>query len=43
VGDRVAAGFEHSDSHAFVIAGGVMLLLLALSFLPNLIRTVRGT
>ena len=42
VGDRVAAGIEHSDSHAFMVAGAVMLLLLALSFLPNLIRTFRA-
>jgi len=42
VGDRVAAGFARGDSHAFVVAGAVMLALLALSFLPNLIRRVRG-
>ena len=42
VGDRVAAGFERGDSHAFVIAGAVMLGLLALSFLPNLTRKIRG-
>ena len=43
VGDRIAAGFEHRDSHAFLIAGAVMLALLGLSFLPNLIEKMRGT
>jgi len=41
VGDRIAAGFEHSDSHAFLVAGVVMLLLVALSFLPKLVEKLR--
>ena len=42
VGDRIAAGFEHSDSRAFLVAGVVMLLLVALSFLPKLVEKLRG-
>ncbi|HSQ29906.1 MAG TPA: VTT domain-containing protein [Gemmatimonadaceae bacterium] len=42
VGDRLAAGIEHNDSHAFTVAAIVMLVLLALSFLPTLIRKLRG-
>lgn len=42
VGDRIAAGLEHNDTHAFLIAAGVMLLLLVISFLPKLIEVVRG-
>jgi uncharacterized membrane protein YdjX (TVP38/TMEM64 family) len=42
VGDRLAAGIEHNDSHAFSVAAIVMLVLLALSFLPNLVRKIRG-
>jgi phospholipase D1/2 len=41
VGDRIAAGFERSDSRAFLVAGVVMLLLVALSFLPKLIEKLR--
>lgn len=42
VGDRIATGIVHSDSRAFLIAGVVMLLLIAISFLPTLIEKVRG-
>ena len=41
VGDRIAAGLEHSDSQAFLIAGAVMVLLIAISFLPSLIVKLR--
>ena len=41
VGDRIAAGLEHNDKGAFLVAGGVMLLLLAISFLPNLVEKLR--
>jgi hypothetical protein len=41
VGDRLAAGFEHSDSRAFLVAGIVMVLLIAISFLPNLVHKLR--
>lgn len=42
VGDRIAAGFVHSDSRAFLIAGIVMALLIVLSFAPNLIEKLRS-
>ena len=42
VGDRIAAGIVHSDSRAFMIAGTVMLVLVAISFLPNLVEKLRG-
>lgn len=43
VGDRLVAGIEHNDSHAFTVAAIVMLVLLGVSFVPNLIRKMRGT
>jgi uncharacterized membrane protein YdjX (TVP38/TMEM64 family) len=42
VGDRIAAGFVHSDSRAFLIAGIVVVALLALSFAPSLVEKLRG-
>ena len=41
VGDRLATGFEHSDSRAFLVAGIVIVLLIAVSFLPNLVHKLR--
>lgn len=41
VGDRIAAGFVHSDSRAFLIAGIVMVLLIVISFAPNVIEKLR--
>lgn len=42
VGDRIAAGFVHGDSRAFLIAGIVVLALVAISFVPSLVEKLRG-
>ncbi|HXT17966.1 MAG TPA: VTT domain-containing protein [Gemmatimonadaceae bacterium] len=42
VGDRVAAGFRGGGKSAFLVAAIVMAALFALSFLPNLIKKLRG-
>jgi uncharacterized membrane protein YdjX (TVP38/TMEM64 family) len=42
VGDRVAAGFRGGGRSAFLVAAIVMAALFALSFLPTLIRKLRG-
>jgi uncharacterized membrane protein YdjX (TVP38/TMEM64 family) len=42
VGERIAAGFRGSGKSAFLVAAAVMVGLIALSFLPNLIKKLRG-
>lgn len=41
VGDRIVAGIEGSDKHAFLLAGVVLLLLLLLSFSPTLLKKLK--
>ncbi|HEY2856381.1 MAG TPA: VTT domain-containing protein [Gemmatimonadaceae bacterium] len=43
VGERVMAGITGSDRRAFVVAGVVVAALFALSFVPTLIKKLRGT
>jgi uncharacterized membrane protein YdjX (TVP38/TMEM64 family) len=38
VGDRIAAGVRGRGTHAFVVAGLVMVGLFVLSFLPGLLK-----
>jgi uncharacterized membrane protein YdjX (TVP38/TMEM64 family) len=42
VGERVAAGFRGSGRNAFLVAGAVMLALIGVSFLPTLVKRLRG-
>jgi uncharacterized membrane protein YdjX (TVP38/TMEM64 family) len=42
VGERVAAGFRGSGKSAFLIAAIVMIALIGLSFVPSLVKKLRG-
>lgn len=41
VGERIAAGFRGSGKSAFIIAAAVMLALIAISYVPALIKKLR--
>lgn len=41
VGDRIVAGIEGSDRHAFLVASGVLLALLIISFSPTLLKKLK--
>ncbi len=41
VGDRFLAGVHGNDRQALLVAAGVALVLLALSFLPNFVKKLR--
>ena len=41
-GDRIAAGFTGGGKSAFLVAGAVMLALLAISFIPTMVNKIRS-
>lgn len=41
-GDRIAAGFTGGGKSSFFVAGGVMLALLVVSFIPTIVKKLRS-
>jgi len=41
-GDRIAAGFTGGGKSAFLVAGGVMLALFVVSFIPTIVKRLRS-